>query len=82
MSSQRAGKSMTLDDLERIDFNDAYVQAKIAAAATEARDYEPTLLGPEIQYYSALADIEAADFSTDEFGNDEVFTAGCRNMQL
>jgi hypothetical protein len=59
--------SMTLEELDSIDFNDAYVQAEISAAAVQARDFEPTLTGPEIAYYKNMADIEAEDFSVNVF---------------
>jgi hypothetical protein len=42
--------SMTLEELDCIDFSADHVQAEIAAAAIKARDFEPTLLGPKITY--------------------------------
>jgi hypothetical protein len=66
--------SMTLEELDCIDFSAEHVQAEIAAAAIEARDFEPTLSGPEITYYKNMADIEAEDFSVDVFEDDEWVT--------
>jgi hypothetical protein len=51
-----------------------HVQAEIAAAAIEARDFETTLPGPEITYYKNMAYIEAEDFSVDVFEDDEWVT--------
>jgi hypothetical protein len=66
--------SMTLEELDSVDFSDAHVQAEISAAAIEAMDFEPTLSGPLITYYKNMADIEAEDFSVDVFGDDEWVT--------
>jgi hypothetical protein len=59
--------SMTLKELDIIDFSAEHVQAEIAAAAIEARDFEPTLSGPEITDYKNMTDIEAENFSVNVF---------------
>jgi hypothetical protein len=67
--------SMTLlEELDSIDFSAENVQAEIAAAAIEARDFEPTLSGPKVTYYKNMADIEAENFSVNVFEDDEWVT--------
>jgi hypothetical protein len=66
--------SMTLEELDSIDYSAENVQAAIAAVGIEARDFEPTLSGPKVTYYKNMADIEAQSFSVNVFEDDEWVT--------
>jgi hypothetical protein len=55
-----------LADIERMDINDAYVQAEIACAAVNAREWEPVLSPAETKYLKAMEEIDATDFGNSD----------------
>jgi hypothetical protein len=60
-----------LADIERMDIEDAYVQAEIASAAVNAREWEPVLSPAEAKYLKAMEEIDGTDFGiSDEDANE------------
>jgi hypothetical protein len=59
-----------LAGIERMDINDAYVQAEIAGAAVNARTWEPVLSPAKSKYLKAMDCIDGTDFG-DEDANAE-----------
>jgi hypothetical protein len=55
-----------LAGIERMDINDAYVQAEIAGAAVNARAWEPVLSPAENKYLKAMDDIDGTDFGDED----------------
>jgi hypothetical protein len=55
-----------LAGIERMDVNDAYVQAEIAGAAVNARTWEPVLSPAEIKFVKAMEDLDEASFGDDD----------------
>jgi hypothetical protein len=51
-----------LANTERMDIKDAYVQAEIASAAVNAREWEPVLSPAEAKYLKAMEEIDGTDF--------------------
>jgi hypothetical protein len=55
-----------LANIERMDINDAYVQAEIAGAAVNARAWKPVLSPAETKYLKAMDDIDGTDFGDED----------------
>jgi hypothetical protein len=55
-----------LANIERMDINDAYLQAGIAGAAVNARTWEPVLSPAKNKYLKAMDDIDGTDFGDED----------------
>jgi hypothetical protein len=55
-----------LANIERMDINDAYVQAEIAGAAVSARAWELVLSPARNKYLKAMDDIDGTDFGDED----------------
>jgi hypothetical protein len=60
-----------LADIERMDMEDACVQAELSSAAVNAREWEPVLSPAEDKYLKAMEEINGTDFGiSDEDANE------------
>jgi hypothetical protein len=49
-----------------VDINDAYMQAEIASAAVNAREWAPVLSPAKTKYLKAMEEIDATDFGNSD----------------